>query len=132
MCKAESVTVRSVKCQLNFDGRLESVGGSLLVSAQDHRRHHHLHHLVGGPCSFLPPVILVMMMIVTMIKDSCSHDRDDCNDNRKEGTTKPTNFGSGHIHFSPRSTILGIIISPAPDYFHSRCTICASYKSRSN
>ena len=55
MCKAESVTVRSVKCQLNFDGRLESVGGSLLVSAQDHRRHHHhhhhhhhRHHLMGG------------------------------------------------------------------------------------
>ena len=44
VCKAESVTVRSVKCQLNFDGRLESVGGSLLVSAQDHRRHHHHHH----------------------------------------------------------------------------------------
>ena len=30
------MTVRSVKCQLNFDGRLESVGGSLLVSASCH------------------------------------------------------------------------------------------------
>ena len=75
---------------------------------------------------FLPPVILVVMM-VTMSKGSCSHDRDNCNDNRKEGTTKPTNFGVGQIHFSPRSRILGTKISPAPDDFHSRCTICASF-----
>ena len=96
----------------------------------------------AGPRSFLPPVILVVMM-VTMSKGSCSHDRDNCNDNRKEGTTNQQIlevdlFTSHHDHvYKELKSLLLLMISTqgaqyVPLSISAKLTTHITMKSSSN